>query len=102
MAQLQVDFTTDKGGGCGSLVVQFTPVCFVILGIGEVDHVVIYDWWRVKVFERDHFYTADRSAQWDGRVSGQPAPAGVYAWFAEMSCPSGGRFTKRGTVVLVR
>ena len=75
---------------------------FVILGIGEVDHLVIYDRWGVKVFERDHFYTADRSAQWDGMVGGQQAPAGVYAYFVEMRCPVGGRFTKRGTVVLVR
>jgi len=75
---------------------------FNILGIGEVDHLVIYDRWGVKVFERDHYYTADVGAQWDGTFHGQPAPTGVYVYFVQMSCPSGGSFTRRGTVVLVR
>lgn len=75
---------------------------FTILGIGEVDHLVIYNRWGVKVFERDHFYTADAAAQWDGTLHGQPAPTGVYAYFVEMSCPSGGVFTRKGTVVLIR
>ena len=75
---------------------------FNILGIGEVDHLVIYDRWGVKVFERDHYYTADWDAQWDGMFHGQPAPTGVYAYFVQMSCPSGGSFTRKGTVVLVR
>lgn len=75
---------------------------FNILGIGEVDHLVIYDRWGVKVFERDHYYTADVDAQWDGSFHGQPAPTGVYAYFVQMSCPSGGSFMRKGTVVLVR
>jgi gliding motility-associated-like protein len=75
---------------------------FNILGIGEVDHLVIYDRWGVKVFERDHYYTADTDAQWDGSFHGQPAPTGVYAYFVQMSCPSGGSFMRKGTLVLVR
>jgi gliding motility-associated-like protein len=75
---------------------------WTILGIGEVDHLVIYDRWGEKVFERDHYYTADADAQWDGSFRGQPAPTGVYAYFLQMSCPSGGVFTRKGTVVLVR
>jgi gliding motility-associated-like protein len=75
---------------------------FNILGIGEVDHLVIYDRWGDRVFERDHYYTADTDAQWDGRFHGQPAPTGVYVYFVQMSCPSGGVFTRKGTVVLVR
>jgi gliding motility-associated-like protein len=74
----------------------------VILGTGEVDHLVVYDRWGVKVFERDHFYTGDIDAQWDGMIGGQPAPTGVYAYFVEMTCPAGGKFTRKGTVVLVR
>jgi len=75
---------------------------FNILGIGQVDHLVIYDRWGVMVFERDHYYTADADAQWDGTFHGQPAPTGVYAYFVQLSCPSGGSFTRKGTVVLVR
>lgn len=75
---------------------------FDILGIGLVDHLVIFDRWGARVFERSNFYTADLSSQWDGSFHGQPAPAGTYVYFVEMSCPTGGGFTRKGTVVLVR
>jgi len=75
---------------------------FTILGIGEVDHLVIYDRWGVKVFERNHFFTADLSNSWDGMMGGQQAPAGVYAYFVQMTCPAGGAFARQGTVVLIR
>lgn len=75
---------------------------FTVLGIGEVDHLVIYDRWGVKVFERNHFFTADLSNSWDGTLGGQPAPAGVYAYFVQMTCPTGGAFARQGTVVLIR
>jgi len=75
---------------------------FDILGIGLVDHLVIFDRWGACVFERSNFYTADLGSQWDGTFHGQPAPVGTYVYFVEMSCPSGGAFTRKGTVVLVR
>jgi len=73
-----------------------------ILGISEVNHLVIFNRWGEKVFERDHFYPGDADAGWDGTVDGRPAPAGVYVYFAQMQCPVGGAFERRGTVVLVR
>jgi gliding motility-associated-like protein len=73
-----------------------------ILGISQVNHLVIYDRWGVKVFERNHFFPADVGAAWDGTMNGQPAPPGVYAYFVEMQCATGGVFTRKGTVVLVR
>ena len=73
-----------------------------ILGISEVNHLVIFDRWGEKVFERDHYYPADAGAGWDGTVDGRPAPAGVYVYYAQMQCPVGGAFERRGTVVLVR
>lgn len=73
-----------------------------ILGISEVNHLVIFDRWGEKVFERDHFYPGDVDAGWDGMANGRPAPAGVYVYFAQMTCPTGGAFERRGTVVLVR
>ncbi len=75
---------------------------FAILGIGEVDHILIYDRWGVKVFERGHCYTADADSQWDGNFNGQPSPPGVYVYFVQLSCPSGGAFTRKGTIVLIR
>ena len=76
---------------------------WTILGaISIVSHLVIYDRWGVKVFEADHFYPADPRSGWDGTMGGRPAPAGVYAYEAEMQCPSGGLFVRKGTVVLIR
>ncbi len=75
---------------------------FVILGIGEVKHLVIYNRWGVKMWERNNFYPADAGACWDGTVGGQAAPMGAYAYYVEMECPAGGVFGRRGTVVLVR
>jgi hypothetical protein len=63
---------------------------------------VIFDRWGEKVFERDHFYPGDADAGWDGTANGRPAPAGVYVYDAEMRCPVGGAFERKGTVVLIR
>jgi gliding motility-associated-like protein len=76
---------------------------FTVLGaIPMVNHLTIYDRWGMKVFEADHFAPADPNAGWDGMFGGQPAPSGVYVYFAEMQCPTGGVFTRKGTVVLIR
>jgi gliding motility-associated-like protein len=76
---------------------------FTVLGaIPMVTHLVIFDRWGAKVFEEDHFGPADPKAGWDGTVGGQPAPAGIYVYFAEMQCPAGGVFMRKGTVMLVR
>jgi gliding motility-associated-like protein len=75
---------------------------FVILGIGEVKHLVIYSRWGVKVWEKNNFYPADAGSCWDGTMGGHPAPVGAYAYYVEMICPAGGVFGRRGTVVLVR
>jgi gliding motility-associated-like protein len=75
---------------------------FVVLGIGEVKHLVIYDRWGAKVWERNNFYPADAWSCWDGTAHGQPAPVGTYVYYVEMECPAGGVFGRKGTVVLVR
>ncbi|MDO6432997.1 PKD domain-containing protein [Flavitalea sp. BT771] len=75
---------------------------FVIQGIAEVDHLVIYGRWGQKVFERSHFIASDPSNCWDGTIQGQPCPTGVYTYFIEMRCPAGGVFSMKGTVVVVR
>ena len=74
----------------------------ILGGISEVDHLVIFDRWGARVFGEDHFFPADPGSGWDGMVGGRPAPAGVYAYFVEMHCPTGGEFSRKGTVVLVR
>jgi gliding motility-associated-like protein len=76
---------------------------FTVIGaISIVNRLAIFDRWGTKVFEADHFFPAAVGVGWDGTVGGRPAPAGVYVYFAEMQCPSGGVFLRKGTVVLVR
>lgn len=75
---------------------------FLIKGISIVKHLIIYNRWGNKVFERSNFIAADRSTAWDGTVNGTPAPEGTYVYFAEMQCPTGGVFMRKGSVVLVR
>lgn len=75
---------------------------FVVLGIGQVKHLVIYNRWGVKIWERSNFYPADAVSCWDGTVGGQAAAVGAYVYYVEMECPAGGMFWKRGTVLLVR
>lgn len=75
---------------------------FTILGISYVKHLVIYDRYGKKVFERKNYIAADRSQGWDGTLNGQPLPTGSFVYFAEMECESGGIFTRKGTVTLIR
>jgi gliding motility-associated-like protein len=75
---------------------------FSIMGISIVKHLVIYGRWGTLVYERNNFIASDRSTGWDGYYKGEPLPIGAYTYFAEMECPSGGSFTRKGTVILVR
>ena len=75
---------------------------FSIMGISVVKNLIIYSRWGTPVYERHNYIASERTTGWDGTYKGEPLPSGTYAYFAEMECPSGGSFTKRGTVVLVR
>lgn len=75
---------------------------FNIKGISIVKHLIIYGRWGNTVYERSNFNAAVASAGWDGNYKGQPMPAGTYVYLAEMECPGGGSFTRKGTVILIR
>lgn len=75
---------------------------FMIKGISLVKHLVIFDRWGAKVFERSNFIAGDYSSCWDGMYKGNPATVGTYVYFAEMQCPSGGMFVMKGSVMLLR
>ena len=75
---------------------------FIIRGISLVKHLVIFDRWGEKVFERSNFIAGDQSSCWDGTYRNNPAPAGSYVYYAEMQCPAGGIITRKGSVVLIR
>lgn len=75
---------------------------FTILGISYVKHLVIYDRYGKKVFERKNYIAADRSQGWDGTLNGELLPTGSFVYFAEMECELGGVFTRKGTITLIR
>ncbi|MEP6724515.1 MAG: PKD domain-containing protein [Bacteroidota bacterium] len=75
---------------------------FMIKGISLIKHMIIFDRWGEKVFERSNFIASDRSSCWNGYYKGSPASAGSYVYFVEMQCPSGGAFVMKGSVLLIR
>ncbi len=75
---------------------------FSITGISIVKHMVIYSRWGKPVYERNNFDAKDRSTGWDGTSQGFLLPPGTYVYFIEMDCPTGGPFSRTGTVTLVR
>jgi gliding motility-associated-like protein len=75
---------------------------FMIKGISMVHHLVIFNRWGQKVFERSNFIAGDRSQCWDGTFKGYPAAEGTYVYLAELECPAGGRFMRKGTITLIR
>jgi len=75
---------------------------FMIKGISLVKHLVIFDRWGERVFERNNFIAGDRSNCWDGNHKGNPASAGSYVYFVEMQCSTGGVFAMKGSLLLIR
>lgn len=75
---------------------------FVLYGIGIVKHLMIFDRFGKKVYERSNFIGRDTAAAWDGTLNGQPLPTGTFVYYAEMECPSGGPFMRKGTITLIR
>lgn len=74
---------------------------FIIKGIGIVKHLVIFNRWGQKIYDRSNFVAGDRSLCWNGTINGYPAEAGTYVYFVELECPEG-TFSRKGTMTLVR
>lgn len=71
----------------------------------EVSRVIsfkVYNRWGGQVFVAKNAPPNAPAAGWDGRGQGQPAPAGLYAWVAEVELLDGRRVELKGGVVLVR
>ncbi|HVW60799.1 MAG TPA: PKD domain-containing protein, partial [Puia sp.] len=75
---------------------------FMLNGISIIRHIMIFSRWGQKVFEKDNVIAGDRASCWDGTCNGQKCEPGAYVYFIEMECPSGGVFSRRGSVVLIR
>ncbi|MCC6280595.1 MAG: gliding motility-associated C-terminal domain-containing protein, partial [Saprospiraceae bacterium] len=68
----------------------------------KVIHFQIADRWGDLCYRRDNFSPQYASDGWDGRWRGQPAPAGVYAWFALVEFSDGEQLLLEGDLTLVR
>lgn len=75
---------------------------FRIMGISYVKRLIIYNRYGKKVFERNNYLAADKRLGWDGTINGSMQQTGTYVYFAEMECESGGVFTRKGTITLIR
>ena len=58
---------------------------------------LIYDRWGQVVFRTEGSYKG-----WDGKLGGMPQPNDVYIYLVELQAPSGGKITKKGTLLLSR
>lgn len=58
---------------------------------------VIYNRWGQVVFQSN-----DPKMGWDGRINGQEAPVGTYAYTLEAADGNGRKFSRKGTVTLLR
>ncbi|RMG81085.1 MAG: hypothetical protein D6714_13550 [Bacteroidetes bacterium] len=57
----------------------------------------IFSRWGKMVFE-----TTDPTAGWDGNLKGKPATGDVYVWTLDYEVESGGTFSKKGELVVLR
>jgi gliding motility-associated-like protein len=67
------------------------------LGTATLKRFEVYNRWGKKMFE-----TKDINEGWDGMVSGQPQPMGVYVYYLEATTPTGRTVIKQGNVTLLR
>lgn len=70
--------------------------------VREVRWFRVYNRWGGLVYERKDFEPNLPGAGWDGEVNGTPAPAGTYAWAAEVEQLGGQVARLDGEVLLVR
>jgi gliding motility-associated-like protein len=62
----------------------------------------IADRWGGLCYRRDNFAPNFATDGWDGRWRGQPAPSGVYTWFAMLEYQDGGKTFLEGSISLLR
>ena len=78
---------------------------FYIFGgpeVAQIRNFQIYDRWGEQVFRAGNIQPNDPSKGWNGTFRGQPAPSGVYAWYAEIEFIDGVVGNYEGDVVIVR
>lgn len=69
----------------------------IAAGVPKLDFFCIWNRWGQEIFR-----SADLPGGWDGTWQGQPAPAATYVWMVQGVDYTGRRFSKKGTVTLIR
>lgn len=70
--------------------------------VEKINFFRIYDRWGEVLFEARDFAINDPNVGWDGTFRGQPMPAGVYAWYVEVSFIDGSTERYSGHTTLIR
>ncbi len=70
--------------------------------IQNVNEFSIYDRWGEKVFTTEDVLATDESMKWFGEFNGQPAKAGVYAYYIEYVSITGEIVNETGDVTILR
>jgi gliding motility-associated-like protein len=71
-------------------------------GVKMVKSFKIFSRWGELVFERSNFVPGDRSAAWDGKIRGNPAPPDVFVYIAEVICEKGLPSSFKGNVAILK
>ncbi|MGX5818931.1 lectin-like domain-containing protein [Chitinophaga lutea] len=69
----------------------------IAAGVPAIDFFMIWDRWGTETF-----HTKALPAVWDGMLRGKPAPPGTYVWMVQGVDYKGRRFSRQGTVTLIR
>ncbi len=71
-------------------------------GIAEIEMLQVYDRWGGLVFERRNFQPSDPNMGWDGRIRGEKAAVGVYAYASRVRWLDGTSVWYKGDVTLLK
>jgi gliding motility-associated-like protein len=74
---------------------------FIAPGINEVESFQIYNRFGQLVHEVKNAVPGSPGVAWDGRVNGNPQPAGTYVYYLQLRCANNEKFVRKGTVVLI-
>lgn len=69
----------------------------IAAGVPKLDFFCIWNRWGQEVYR-----SADLPGGWDGSWQGKPAPSGTYVWMVQGVDYTGRRFSRKGTVTLIR
>ena len=78
-------------------------VVYADQSVSSIEQFQVFDRWGSLVHEREHFLpNTDDDLNWDGRINGELAPVGVYAFRATIILVNGQEIVLSGEVNLVR